>query len=383
MNNEEFEVGLRGRLYLLVGALMPLSFSLASVARPLLAVAVGVQAGILAIIPLVSNIAQIFFRPIFGYLSDKHGRKIFISIAVLIYATGYIIYSIAESPLHIIIASFVIGIGIGCLWPALMALSAEIGSNARESLGSLLMLSFLGSLIGSVFSGFVAEVFGWRETYMLSALVALCAFLVAVMLKEPSMKREAPDIRSSLKLSYKIAARSVTRINSIGLKPILSTYLPVILLDLGLTQTIIGVFMAFDRLITSIMQKVSAKVSTKKLFRIPAINLLSLGALLLFITMASYHNLLLAISSYITYSVGAGLLPTSELAEATERAGRAKGSGAGGFGVALSFTRIIASSIATAGGSIEIASLSLVISALLASTLAFMFLSIIGVIKGS
>ncbi|MHA1590030.1 MAG: MFS transporter [Candidatus Njordarchaeales archaeon] len=383
MNNEEFEVGLRGRLYLLVGALMPLSFSLASVARPLLAVAVGVQAGILAIIPLVSNIAQIFFRPIFGYLSDKHGRKIFISIAVLIYATGYIIYSIAESPLHIIIASFVIGIGIGCLWPALMALSAEIGSNARESLGSLLMLSFLGSLIGSVFSGFVAEVFGWRETYMLSALVALCAFLVAVMLKEPSMKREAPDIRSSLKLSYKIAARSVTRINSIGLKPILSTYLPVILLDLGLTQTIIGVFMAFDRLITSIMQKVSAKVSTKKLFRIPAINLLSLGALLLFITMASYHNLLLAISSYITYSVGAGLLPTSELAEATERAGRAKGSGAGGFGVALSFTRIIASSIATAGGSIEIASLSPVISALLASTLAFMFLSIIGVIKGS
>ena len=383
MNNEEFEVGLRGRLYLLVGALMPLSFSLASVARPLLAVAVGVQAGILAIIPLVSNIAQIFFRPIFGYLSDKHGRKIFISIAVLIYATGYIIYSIAESPLHIIIASFVIGIGIGCLWPALMPLSAEIGSNARESLGSLLMLSFLGSLIGSVFSGFVAEVFGWRETYMLSALVALCAFLVAVMLKEPSMKREAPDIRSSLKLSYKIAARSVTRINSIGLKPILSTYLPVILLDLGLTQTIIGVFMAFDRLITSIMQKVSAKVSTKKLFRIPAINLLSLGALLLFITMASYHNLLLAISSYITYSVGAGLLPTSELAEATERAGRAKGSGAGGFGVALSFTRIIASSIATAGGSIEIASLSPVISALLASTLAFMFLSIIGVIKGS
>ncbi len=383
MNNEEFEAGLRGRLYLLVGALMPLSFSLASVARPLLAVAVGVQAGILAIIPLVSNIAQIFFRPIFGYLSDKHGRKIFISIAVLIYATGYIIYSIAESPLHIIIASFVIGIGIGCLWPALMALSAEIGSNARESLGSLLMLSFLGSLIGSVFSGFVAEVFGWRETYMLSALVALCAFLVAVMLKEPSMKREAPDIRSSLKLSYKIAARSVTRINSIGLKPILSTYLPVILLDLGLTQTIIGVFMAFDRLITSIMQKVSAKVSTKKLFRIPAINLLSLGALLLFITMASYHNLLLAISSYITYSVGAGLLPTSELAEATERAGRAKGSGAGGFGVALSFTRIIASSIATAGGSIEIASLSPVISALLASTLAFMFLSIIGVIKGS
>jgi len=383
MNNEEFEVGLRGRLYLLVGALMPLSFSLASVARPLLAVAVGVQAGILAIIPLVSNIAQIFFRPIFGYLSDKHGRKIFISIAVLIYATGYIIYSIAESPLHIIIASFVIGIGIGCLWPALMALSAEIGSNARESLGSLLMLSFLGSLIGSVFSGFVAEVFGWRETYMLSALVALCAFLVAVMLKEPSMKREAPDIRSSLKLSYKIAARSVTRINSIGLKPILSTYLPVILLDLGLTQTIIGVFMAFDRLITSIMQKVSAKVSTKKLFRIPAINLLSLGALLLFITMASYHNLLLAISSYITYSVGAGLLPTSELAEATERAGRAKGSGAGGFGVALSFTRIIASSIATAGGSIEIASLSPVISALLASTLAFMFLSIIGVIKRS
>lgn len=175
MNNEEFEVGLRGRLYLLVGALMPLSFSLASVARPLLAVAVGVQAGILAIIPLVSNIAQIFFRPIFGYLSDKHGRKIFISIAVLIYATGYIIYSIAESPLHIIIASFVIGIGIGCLWPALMALSAEIGSNARESLGSLLMLSFLGSLIGSVFSGFVAEVFGWRETYMLSALIALCA----------------------------------------------------------------------------------------------------------------------------------------------------------------------------------------------------------------
>ena len=383
MNNEGFEVGLRGRLYLLVGALMPLSFSLASVARPLLAVAVGVQAGILAIIPLVSNIAQIFFRPIFGYLSDKHGRKIFISIAVLIYATGYIIYSIAESPLHIIIASFVIGIGIGCLWPALMALSAEMGSNARESLGSLLMLSFLGSLIGSVFSGFVAEVFGWRETYMLSALVALCAFLVAVMLKEPSMKREAPDIRSSLKLSYKIAARSVTRINSIGLKPILSTYLPVILLDLGLTQTIIGVFMAFDRLITSIMQKVSAKVSTKKLFRIPAINLLSLGALLLFITMASYHNLLLAISSYITYSVGAGLLPTSELAEATERAGRAKGSGAGGFGVALSFTRIIASSIATAGGSIEIASLSPVISALLASTLAFMFLSIIGVIKGS
>ncbi|MHA1616482.1 MAG: MFS transporter [Candidatus Njordarchaeales archaeon] len=372
------ERGLEKRIYLLIGALVPMSFNIASVARPLLAVAVGVPAGILAIIPLASNIAQVFFRPIFGYLSDKHGRKLFIIIATLIYLTSYLLYSIATSPIGIVLASFVIGIGVACLWPSLMALSAENNSDAREAVGTLLMLSFMGSLIGSFFSGIVAEILGWRKTFLLSATITLVAFIIAIFLKEPRIERENISIQTSLRISYNIATRSITRVNSVGLKPILNSYIPVIFLNLGLSQSLIGMFLSLDRLVTSIMQKVSAKISKREFFKPAIINFSALIALMIFALVAAAENLFLSIVSYLAYSLGASLLPTSELAEATEKAGEAKGSGAGGYGVALSTTRILGSSLATFGGSSEFMGLPTTISAIVVSTLALMILSSIG-----
>jgi len=100
---------LRKRLHLFIGILVPMAYALSSVARPLLSTAVGIPKGVLAVLPLTSNVAQILMRPIFGVLCDRYGRKIFMTIGASLYLLSYLYQSFAQSALDMILASFIFG----------------------------------------------------------------------------------------------------------------------------------------------------------------------------------------------------------------------------------------------------------------------------------
>ena len=328
---------------------------------------------------MVSNIAQILLRPVFGVLSDRIGRKLFISLAIIFYFLSYLVQAFARTALDIILASFLVGVGVSMLWTTLMAYTSEISSEPKEEISMLFTISFAGAVFGSLLSGVIAENMGWRPTFLISAFITLIAFLLAsITLRESLRTRTSTPFRRSLKQSANIAFKTTLKVNSIGLKPVLRTYIPVILIDGGLSQTIAGFVLTLDSVITSAMQRPSAKLSTKKWFSMKLINVSGLLSLVLFGMLATNNLLGLAILSYLMYSGLSGLLPTPQLTEATETM-RGKGSGAGGFGVGLSSSRLLASTVASLGGGLIDIGISPSIVAIETAVFFLLFVSMLGI----
>ncbi len=350
------------RSYLIIGFLIPFSFSITVVSRPLLAVSLGIDKALLALIPLASNLAQIMFRPLFGSLSDRKGRKIFVSTATLFYSVGFLVQGLARTSLDIILANFILGVGISMLWPALMAFSSEINRDVREEIGNLLTVSFLGSVFGYVFSGFLAELIGWRNTFILSSLLALTGFITAIIsIYDTKKVKPSRNLLSSIIQSYKIGLKVSSNISSLGLRAIINIYLPVILVEAGLSQGNTGLVITAGSLLNTAMQKPSSKLSRKKWFSIKLLNLLALLNVFLIGFAYYFNSLITLIALYLSYNIFGGLLPTAQLSEVTEKTSE-KGSSTGGFGIALSTNRLIASNVASIGGIIHTEVPSIVLS---------------------
>jgi len=362
--------------YLIVAFIIPFSFSITTVARPLLAVSLGIDKALLALIPLASNLAQILFRPFFGSLSDRRGRRIFVVTATTFYSTGYLIQCLARTGLDIIIANFILGIGISMLWPALMAFSSDITKNVREEIGNLLTVAFLGSVFGYILSGFSAELVGWRNTFMIASFLAIIGFIFAILsIHDKIGEKPSRNLLASIIQSYKIGVKVSTNVSSLGLRVLLNIYIPVILVESGFSQSIAGLIITVGSILNTTMQKPSSKLSRSKFFSIKLLNTLALIIVLLIGLAYYFGSIVSLISLYISYNIFGGLLPTAQLSEVTENTTE-RGSGTGGFGIALSTNRLIASNVASLGGSIQLSMPPIVVSLELA-TIALFLLSLI------
>lgn len=339
------------KAHLYIGAIIPTAFTISSVARPLLSTAVGIPKGMLAILPLASNAAQILLRPIFGVLCDRYGRKIFMVLATLIYSLSYVYQSFAQTALDMVIASFVVGMGVSMFWTSIMAYATDIASDPREGAGELLTYAFAGSVVGSFLSGIAAEFLGWRSTLMVSAFLALIAFVISLLVKDIETKAEEIGWLRQIKMSYKLAGKTIINANSLGLWPVLRIYLPVIFMDMGFTQTIIGFLITLNRIIVTIVQKPSVKLSKRSWFSVFKMNLVSVSLLLIFCLSSFYKAIIPSLISYFAFSATLGLMPSPQLGEVT-RDEATRGSGAGGYGMAMSISRLIASFSATFGGAL-------------------------------
>jgi len=331
-----------------------MAFSLTSVSKPLLAVNLGLERALLAILPLASNISQIIFRPFFGSLSDRKGRRYFIIIATLIYMLSYLLQAFAHTAIDMVIASLIIGLGVSMLWPCLMAYASETSKNAHDEISLLMTFSFLGSVIGYVFSGVLAEAIGWRSTFTVSALIILVAFFVAYFsIKDTTIVKVKTPLVSSIRSSIKIGIKTTSNVSSIGLRPVINTYMPVIVIEGGYSQSIAGFVITGSSLIFTGMQRPSSILSKKKWFSTFTINTIALTTIVLLGLTYELGMIFASIVLYFTHSALSGLLPSSQLVDLTENT-REKGSSAGSFGLALSFARLLGSTSATIGGILDL-----------------------------
>lgn len=331
-----------------------MAFSLTAVSKPLLAVDLGLAKALLAVLPLASNISQIVFRPIFGSLSDRKGRRHFIIVATLIYLFSYLLQAFARTAIDVIVAGFIVGIGVSMLWPCLMAYASEIGKDTRNEISLLMTFSFLGSVIGYVFSGVLAEVIGWRSTFIVSAFIVLVAFFVAYLsIKDTNIVKVKTSLVSSVRSSIKIGIKTTSNVSSIGLRPVINTYMPVIVIEGGYSQSIAGFVITGSSLIFTGMQRPSSILSKKKWFSSFVINTIAIITIVLLGLTYELDMISASIVLYFTHSALSGLLPSSQLVDLTENT-REKGSSAGGFGLALSFARLLGSTSATIGGMLDL-----------------------------
>src|SRR5258708_6005774 len=118
--------------------------------------------------------------PLYGKLSDIHGRRTMMLIAIGIYATGSLACALAPTMLALILARALQGLGGGGLMPLVQTIIGDVASprdrpRYQAYTSSIFIVSTVG---GPILGGFIAEHLHWSWIFWFNLPLCGLAFLL-------------------------------------------------------------------------------------------------------------------------------------------------------------------------------------------------------------
>src|SRR5881392_130219 len=108
--------------------------------------------------------------PLYGKLSDIHGRRTMMLIAIGIYAAGSLACALAPSMLALIFARALQGLGGGGLMPLVQTIIGDVASprDRPRYQGYTASTFVISTVTGPLVGGFIAEHFSWTWIFWLN-----------------------------------------------------------------------------------------------------------------------------------------------------------------------------------------------------------------------
>lgn len=126
---------------------------------------------------------------LFGYLSDRVGRKTVMTWTILLYSLGTALTALATGPISLLVFRLLTGLGVGGEWAVGHALLAESSPSHMRGRASALLQA--GEPVGVGLAAIVgllgAPFLGWRLVFLLSSLSAGVALLVRRQMPESTL----------------------------------------------------------------------------------------------------------------------------------------------------------------------------------------------------
>lgn len=164
--------------------------------------------GVLIAVP---SLCAGLMAPLWGYLSDRVGRKIMILRA---FAAGILVVGgmgLVHSVIMVLVLRIVQGLFTGTITAATTLIAAGTPRKSQSyALGFLSSSTFIGLSLGPLIGGLCAEVLGYRKTFFIGAGILAVGFLLAlIFIRDPrpaaEISAEEPfRLRSLLKPSLAI-----------------------------------------------------------------------------------------------------------------------------------------------------------------------------------
>lgn len=281
-----------------------------------------------------------------GLAADRFGKVkvLFLALAIFIVA-GVASYWLPTLE-SILVARFILGIGIAGITSTVTALIAEYyGGIQRVKVLSYQSAAMgIGVLILEFTGGTLAEI-SWRTPFLVY-LIGIPILIMAILsMREPRMsehdKDEIADIvahEKFRKADYKIVALCYVSIFfCMNLVFLLPTSIPIVLSGLGVSSSIVGLFLGFHGVANAVFSILYRRITA----RIPPFRILGLGFLCMgvgFAVLILWPSVPLAIFTLIITGVGVGMIvPSLVNTLAGEVTGSNSGSIMGGYGTCLNF----------------------------------------------
>ncbi len=228
---------------------------------PLYAESLGATGIWLGVIFAGFSISHAIFTPIFGRLSDRHGRKLFLIIGLLIFSINSLGYIWADSVSQLTLIRLIQGAAAAMIIPIAQAYVGDISPQGEEGkwMGYFNAAFFAGFGIGPLMGGALTEHFGMNVAFYTMGALNLLAFLVATFLL-PEVRQEKmatspqPSFKKMSKSSIMKGLFSYRFSFSLG-RGSFATFLPIFAATyLGLSTTLIGVMLATQILSMALLQ---------------------------------------------------------------------------------------------------------------------------------
>ena len=216
------------------------------------------------------SISRTIVMPIVGRLSDRKGRKLFLSIGLLGYAIISLGYIWANSVTELTLVRLIHGIASGMILPIAQAYVGDISPEGKEGtwMGYFNAAFFTGFGFGPLMGGVLTDYFGMNIAFYAMGGLNLLAFLLVIFfLPEIGQGKTSASPRASFKqmsTSSMMKGLFSFRLSfSIG-RGILATFLPVFAgIYIGLSSTLIGVLLAVNILLMSLLQVYGGNIADR------------------------------------------------------------------------------------------------------------------------
>ncbi len=123
-----------------------------------------------------------------GVFSDRYGRRPFITIGILVFSLGLLIFGTAGSGLQLLVARSLSGLGVAMFLPAAYAIVGDIYPirERGKGFGIIGLAVGLGTVSGYILGGVVGGISGWRTVFLSMFWVSLVIAGVSLWLTETS-----------------------------------------------------------------------------------------------------------------------------------------------------------------------------------------------------
>lgn len=237
---------------------------------PLYADSLGATGVWLGVIFASSSITRAISTPIFGWLSDRRGRKVFLCSGLFFYAIISLGYIWAGNILELTLIRLLHGAAAGMIVPIAQAYIGDLSPEGEEGkwMGYFNAAFFTGFGCGPLMGGALTEHFGMSIAFSTMGGLNLLAFLIAALfLHESGQRKTAAGHRSSfagMRTSGVIKGLVSYRLAFAMGRGAFFTFLPIFAaFYIGLKPALIGVLLAVNILLMALLQIFSGNIADR------------------------------------------------------------------------------------------------------------------------
>ncbi len=166
---------------------------------PSYAQAIGVGAFVIGLLIAVYDFAELFAKPLAGFLADRRGMKLTLVAGLIIFIFGSLLFLVV-SPKLLLLVRFVQGLGAAALSTVSISLVAEYFVDGRgKAFGIYNAIKGAGYVIAPALGGFIVHGYGFAMIFVVSAGVGAVALLLCGLLP-PAHKASFEDDEDEMTL---------------------------------------------------------------------------------------------------------------------------------------------------------------------------------------